>query len=196
MVKRTSEQAEETRRAILDAARHLFETQGYPRTSIANIVEAAGISKGALFHHFASKDALFFEIWKEMQLEMDAEARAAAQAGRSKTDPYAAFLAGTRAYFNWASRPGFQRVVLIDGPAVMGLDGWQENDDRLGRSNVEQGVRYLAHKGLIAEDGIVPISIMLLNALNGGGFALSRRESGLTPDNLFDAFEALLRGLR
>lgn len=196
MVKRTPEQAEETRRAILHAARQLFETQGYARTPISNIVDAAGISKGALFHHFASKDALFFEIWKAMQLEMDAEARAAAWKGRSRTDPYAAFLAGTRVYFNWASRPGFQRVVLIDGPAVMGLDGWQENDDRLGRSNVEQGVRYLAQKGLIREDGVLPISIMLLNALNGAGFALSRQESGLTADNLFDAFEALLRGLR
>ena len=81
MVKRTSEQAEETRRAILDAARHLFETQGYPRTSIANIVEAAGISKGALFHHFASKDALFFEIWKEMQLEMDGQERGSISTG-------------------------------------------------------------------------------------------------------------------
>jgi AcrR family transcriptional regulator len=196
MVKRTPEQADETRRAILHAARQLFETQGYSATSIASIVDAAGITKGALFHHFPSKDVLFFEIWKETQLEMDAEARQAAQQGRSKTDPYAAFLAGTRVYFNYASKPGFQRVVLIDGPSVMGRDDWQANDYRLGGSNVEQGLRYLAHKGLISHDGVVPLSIMLMNALNGGGFALTRQEAGLTADNLFDAFEALLRGLR
>tara|TARA_R110000824_G_scaffold218483_1_gene405172 strand:+ start:1037 stop:1627 length:591 start_codon:yes stop_codon:yes gene_type:complete len=196
MVKRTSEQAEETRRAIFDAARQLFETEGYSGASIASIVAAAGTTKGALFHHFASKEALFMEVWKSLQLQMDAEARAAAAAGRSKEDPYAAMLAGTRAYFKWAATPAYQQIVLIDGRAVMGLARWQANDDRLGRDNVEQGVRYLARKGLISEDGVVPLSVMLLNALNGAGFALSRKDPGITADSLFDAFEKLLRGLR
>ena len=78
----------------------------------------------------------------------------------------------------------------------MGLARWQANDDRLGRDNVELGVRYLARKGLISEDGVVPLSVMLLNALNGAGFALSRKDPGITADSLFDAFEKLLRGLR
>ncbi len=196
MPKRTPEQAEEPRRAILDAARQLFETEGYAGASVASIVKLAGATKGALFHHFASKEALFLEVWKSLQLEMDTEARAAASAGRSKDDPYSAFLAGTRAYFKWAATPAYQQIVLVDGRAVMGLARWQESDDRLGRNNVEQGVRYLARKGLISEEGVVPLSVMLLHALNGAGFALTRKDAGITADTLFDAFEELLRGLR
>jgi hypothetical protein len=86
--------------------------------------------------------------------------------------------------------------VLIDGRAVMGLERWQESDDRLGRSSVERGVAYLAKKGLISAEGVVPLSVMLLNALNGAGFALTRKDLGISADNLFDAFEKLLRGLR
>ena len=78
----------------------------------------------------------------------------------------------------------------------MGLARWQENDDRLGRSNVEQGVRYLARRGMISEEGVVPLSVMLLNALNGAGFALTRKDPGITEETLFAAFEKLLRGLR
>ena len=196
MVKRTSEHAEETRRAILDAARQRFEVQGYSATSIANIVEAAGTTKGALFHHFPSKEDLFFEIWSDIQREMDAEAKAAANAGRSTEDPYAAFLAGTRTYFRWTTTPAYQRIVLVDGRSVLGLERWQEGDNRLGRGTVEQGLRYLVKKGLIEDKGIVPLSIMLLNALNGAGFALARGDHGVTEESLFDAFEALLRGLR
>ena len=196
MVKRTPEQAEETRRTILAAARHLFETKGYTDTSIAAIVDAAGTTKGALFYHFASKEALFREVWTAVQLEMDAETRAAAAAAISPTDPYAAFLAGTRVYFNWASTEAYQRIVLTDGRAVMGLERWQETDDRLGRNNVANGLRYLAKQGHISEERIVPMSVMLLNALNGAGFSLSRKDPGVTADNLFEAFEELLRGLR
>ncbi|KCZ88334.1 TetR/AcrR family transcriptional regulator [Hyphomonas johnsonii] len=196
MAKRTQEQAEETRRAIIAAARHLFATEGYAATSIAKIVADAGATKGALFHHFASKESLFLEVWNTIQLEMDAETRAAAEAGRSPSDPYAAFLAGTRVYFKWASKEEYQRIALVDGRAVMGLERWQERDDRLGRSNVEGGVRHLARKGLIKERNVVALSIMLLNALNGAGFALTRNDPGITADSLFEAFEELLRGLR
>jgi|TARA_R110002020_G_scaffold105961_2_gene246844 AcrR family transcriptional regulator len=196
MVKRTPEQAEETRRKILAAARRLFETKGYTDTSIAAIVDEAGTTKGALFHHFASKEALFREVWTAVQLEMDAETRAAAAGAISPTDPYAAFLAGTRVYFKWASTEAYQRIVLTDGRAVMGLERWQEDDDRLGRNNVATGLRYLAKQGHISQERIVPMSVMLLNALNGAGFSLSRKDPGVTADNLFEAFEELLRGLR
>lgn len=196
MARRTKADAQRTRRAILAAARRLFETRGYAETSLAQITEAAGITKGALFHHFAGKEALFREIWTALQREMDEEARKAANAARSPSDPYAAFLAGCRTYLGWASRPDYQQIVLIDGPSVLGLAGWYEADDDLGRQNVRAGIDYLASKGIVDPARVPALSVLVHNALNGAGFAIARGEAEIDAPGLMSALEAMLRALR
>ncbi len=195
MVKRTSEQAAETRDAVLRAARQHFAENGYAATSLNAIAAAAGVSKGALFHHFASKEDLFLAVWTSLQMEMDAFARDAAIAGRSKSDPYAAFLAGCRVYFDWATRPDYQRIVLVDGPAVIGMARWHKLDFELGSENMTRGTEYLARKGKFPGHLARPIAILLQGALNGAGFALSAEHPDVTADQAFDTFERLLRGL-
>ena len=196
MPKRTKEQAAETREALLRAARELFTNQGFAATSIAAIVAAAGPTKGALFHYFSSKEDIFLEVWTALQLEMDAAARDAAAAARSKTDPYAAFLAGCRVYLDWAMRPDYQSIVLIDGPSVLGMARWHELDFQLGMNNMTRGAAYLASQGLVPEDRIRPAAVLLQSALNGAGFALASSYRDVTREELFASFEALLRGLK
>lgn len=196
MPKRTKEQAAETRGALLRAARESFSNQGFADTSVAAVAAAAGTTKGALFHYFSSKEALFLEVWTALQLEMDAAARNAAAAARSRTDPYAAFLAGCRVYLEWATRPDYQTVVLVDGPSVLGMARWHELDFKLGMNNMTQGAAYLARQGVLAEDRVRPAAVLLQAALNGAGFALSSSYRDVTVEELFTTFEQILRGLR
>lgn len=195
MARRTTKQAEETRQAILEAARKLFAEQGFD-ASIASIVSAAGVTKGALFHHFTNKQALYFEVWRDLQIQMDLAAREAAEAAASSEDPYAAFLAGCRTYLNWAVRPDYQRIVLVDGPTALGLAGWYEADNDLGQQNVRKGIAYLVERGLIAPQRLKTTAVLFQATLNGAGFALGRKEEGLTVDSVMEAFEVMLRNMR
>lgn len=196
MARRSKVDAEKTRLQLIEAAARLFETRGYAATSVADICAELDITKGALFHHFKSKEGLFREVWTRLQVKMDHEARVAATAARSLTDPYAAFMAGCRTYLEWASRPDYQQIVLIDGPSVLSMSGWYEGDHDLGIQNVEAGVRFLSKKGLVAPENIEALAIMLQSALNGAGFALARKTPGLTSDIAYSAFEVLVKSLR
>ena len=195
MVKRTKEDAEKTRERILAEAKTLFEKQGYAATSIVQICEACGITKGGLFHYFSSKKELFTKIWTDLQKEMDTASRNAAIAARSKTDPYAAFLAGIKTYLDWASRPDYQRIVLTDGPAVLSMSGWYEADDELGRDNTMAGMQYLAKHGKIDPELVMPLAVLFHNALNGAGFAISRNSGDVTPETAMHAFEVMLKSM-
>lgn len=196
MARRSKADAEKTREQLIGVARKLFEAKGYASTSIVDICSSLGITKGALFHHFKNKEDLFREVWTRLQVEMDAEAREAAIAARSLTNPYGAFLAGCKVYLKYATRLDYQKIVLIDGPAVLGLKGWYESDYDLGSQNVLAGVRYLAKKGIVAPERVEPLAVMVQSALNGSGFALARGAKGVTQEGVYDAFEALVKSLR
>lgn len=195
MVRKTHADAEQTRERILAEAKLLFEKQGYAESSIMQICEKSGVTKGALFHYFPNKESLFKEIWTDLQKQMDASSRDAAIAARSDSDPYAAFLAGIRSYFDWARRRDYQQIVLTDGPSVLGLAGWYEADSHLGRDNTLAGMRYLAHKGKIKPELSVPLAVLFHNALNGVGFAITRGGEGVTVENAMEAFEVMLKSM-
>ena len=196
MARRSKADAEKTREQLMDVATWLFESKGYADTSVNEICEALDITKGALFHHFKSKEGLFLAVWTRLQTEMDNEARAAAIAARSRTDPYSAFLAGCRVYLKHATRREYQKIVLVDGPAILGIQGWYERDHDLGTQNVHAGVRYLSKKGIVAEHRVDALAVMLQSALNGAGFALSREEEGVSAESVYDAFEQMVKALR
>jgi AcrR family transcriptional regulator len=122
MPRRTAEQAEITRAAILEAARRRFAEDGY-NASIASIVSEAGVTKGALFHHFPSKLDLFREVWTDLQTRMGEEALSEARKMSGEDDPYIQFLTGARVYLKWAARPEYFKIVLYEGPVVLGLQG-------------------------------------------------------------------------
>lgn len=194
MPKRTQSDAAETRSAILRAGRDLFAAEGYAASSVNKIADVAGVTKGALFHHFDSKEALFVEVWTQMQIEMDTAARIAAINSRSKSDPYASFLAGCRVYLDWSIKPGFQRIVLVDGPAVLGMARWHRLDHELGRDNVTRATEFLASKGKFPLHLARPAALLLQGALNGAGFALTADEPDVEIEQIFETFERLLRG--
>ncbi|MCR9268538.1 MAG: TetR/AcrR family transcriptional regulator [Hyphomonadaceae bacterium] len=196
MPRRSKADAKKTREQLITVATRLFESKGYADTTVKEICLDLGITKGALFHHFKSKEDLFFEVWTRLQVGMDSEARDAAWAARSRARPYDAFLAGCKVYLKYATRQDYQKIVLIDGPAVFGLKGWYERDHDLGARNVHAGIRYLAKKGIVAEHRVDALAVMVQSSLNGAGFALARQEPGITADSVYEAFESMVKALR
>src|SRR3712207_8246971 len=115
-----AQRTEATTTALVDAARELFAQDGFAATSLDAVVARAGVTKGALYHHFASKRELFRAVYdREQQRAAEVVAAAAAR----KRDPWDAFEAGAGAVLDHTLAPGGERVTLIDGPGALGGGG-------------------------------------------------------------------------
>ncbi len=124
-----------TRAHLVAVARDLFAAQGYDGTPIEAVLKAADVSRGALYHHFANKEALFEAVF--LDLEAEIAERVAVVAARA-TDPAAALRAGCLEWVRLAGGPVIQRVVLLDAPSVLGWERWRaiEEDNALGMLKV------------------------------------------------------------
>ena len=193
MAKRTADDAAKTRAAILLHAKQLFAEQGYAGTSAREISAAAGVTVGAMFHHFNSKLALFQQVFEDLELAMDAQAKAASRPEQG-LDALETFLAGVRISLDFAEQRDFHRIVFVEAPAVFGEEKWREVDSRLGLKTVMAGTRALIAAGLIAEQPVKPIATLLLGAMNAAGFALARNEEGVDKDALVNALRLLIAG--
>lgn len=114
-------QAEATRQLLVSVARRLFADQGYAATSVEDIIQAAGVARGALYHHFAGKDALFRAVYEEVQAETASRVVAAALAG---PDPWTGVRAGLSAFLDACLEPEFRRIVILDSVPVLAGDVW------------------------------------------------------------------------
>jgi len=125
-VKRTqAERSEATRAALIDAARPLFAERGYAGVGAEEIVRAAGLTRGALYHHFGGKRDLFEAVYEGLEAEL-AQRIAEGALGGGATDPLAAMRAGAEMFLQACTEPDVQRIVLLDGPSVLGWDRWRE----------------------------------------------------------------------
>jgi len=128
---------ESTRRDLLAAATELFAQNGYEATSIEQVLSHTGISKGSLYHHFASKRGLFEAVLEELEAGIALKTVAAA---RRAEDPVGALRAGCRAWLRLACDPTVRRIVLLDAPTVVGWERWREIDERHAFGLIKTGV--------------------------------------------------------
>ncbi|MET0377947.1 MAG: TetR/AcrR family transcriptional regulator [Spongiibacteraceae bacterium] len=141
-------QAEDTRTKLIRSARTLFARQGFHATASAEIVAAAGVTRGALQHHFARKEDLFLAVFEAV--ETDLMARAAANAhNASGKDLWAAFRNSLGAFLEAATQPDVQRILLIDGPAVLGWEQWRKLEADHGMASIKAAVEAAFADGLI-----------------------------------------------
>ncbi|MCK9497178.1 MAG: TetR/AcrR family transcriptional regulator [Dehalococcoidia bacterium] len=122
---RKAEQSDRTRATLLAVARSLFAELGYAGTSTEEVVHRAGVTRGALYHHFRDKRELFEAVFVDIQAETRQHIRAASN---SRSDRWERFRAGFDEYLNRSMDPATQRITLIDAPAVLGWDRWRELD--------------------------------------------------------------------
>src|ERR1700751_2752847 len=118
---RKAEQSLQTSAALIAAARQLFAQRGYADVGTEEIVRAAGVTRGALYHHFAGKRDLFEAVYERIEVEL-AERIAATALQDNPASPREAMGAGTEMFLAASAEPETQRIVLLDGPSVLGWD--------------------------------------------------------------------------
>lgn len=191
MPRRTAKDAALTREAVLGAARAAFTERGFSGSSTAAIARAAGVTEGALFHHFASKALLFREVFVALEDELNRHAQAASRQG----EPMAAFLAGCRASLDFCRRADFKRIVMLEGPIVLGDAQWREVDSGMGLNTVVRGLRNIAGYDRLGRVEAKPLAVLIFGALNETIFALARDEPDIDIDVCMTHLERMLRVL-
>src|SRR5690348_17885238 len=116
---RRAEFSASTRRALVDVAEELFTEHGYAATSLDAIVAGADVTKGALYHHFSGKQAVFEAVFEKVESDASARIRKALRRAR---DPWDKAAAGLREFLKVVQAPTYQRVVILEGPAVLGYE--------------------------------------------------------------------------
>jgi len=122
-----------TRRALIDMGEQLFTEHGYAAASLDAIVAGAEVTKGALYHHFSGKQALFEAVFERVESEA---ARTISDSLKGHDDPWAKALAGLRAFLDVVQQPGYRRIVILEGPAVLGYARFREQEERSTFANV------------------------------------------------------------
>ena len=122
-------QPEATRAALVAAARNLFAERGYAGVGTEEIVKRAGVTRGALYHHFADKEDLMRAVLHDLSREL---AEASATAALKETDQWRQILAAVEAFLDACTDPAVQRIVMTDAPSVLGWDEWREIDTQYG----------------------------------------------------------------
>ncbi|MBE7469455.1 MAG: TetR/AcrR family transcriptional regulator [Anaerolineae bacterium] len=187
-------QGEATVQTLTAVARRLFSERGYHDVSTEEIVQAAQVTRGALYHHFSGKSDLFLAVFEAVQGEISQRIEQAAEAASEGWD---AFLAGCRAFLETCLDPQIQRIVFIDAPAVLGWDSWRRVDTTYGLMSLKAGLTDLIHAGLIKPQPLDALAHLLSGAMNEAALWITHAEN--PPQALEEAMttlEILLQGLK
>ena len=190
-----ADQAEATRAALLEAATELFAQRGYAGVATEEIVRAAGVTRGALYHHFAGKLELFEAVYE--QVEQGLVERIASSAMSAASDPLAALRAGAQAFLDACEDPAVQRIALLEAPSVLGWERWREIGQRYAFGLVQGTVAGAMEAGLIERQPVEPLAHLLLGAIDEGAMLIARaHDDGRTRAQVGDAVDRFLDMLR
>ncbi len=159
-----------TREHLVAVATGLFTEQGYDATSIEAVLRAAEVSRGALYHHFPGKDALFAAVLDAVYARVEADG---ARAVEGLTEPAAALRAACLAWIRSTADPVVRQVMLIDAPAVLGWQRWRELDERRALGKIKAALR---HDGRIPAARVDLFAHVLLAGMNEIAMVLARAE--------------------
>ena len=183
-----------TTEAIVKSARRLFGERGFAITTIDDIADAAGVAKGAVYHHFATKEAVFEAVFDQVSQDLVLEVDRAA---RTEKDVLAAMVAGTQHYFEACAKGPTGQIILRDGPAVLGWERWRAVDARHFGGKIPRAVAAAMDAGLIARQPVEPLARLLLGAVTEAAVACAGRSDVLKAGGEYSrAFKSLLEALR
>jgi len=165
--------SEATRRRLVSAARGLFGARGYAEVGTEEIVRAAGVTRGALYHQFRDKADLFAVVAEEIEAEI---AEGIADTAGAGADPVGALRIGARLFLDACAEPQVERIILLDAPAVLGSEAWRDLAGRYGLGLVQFGLQAAIDAGAIVSQPVVPLSHVLVGALNECALYVARAE--------------------
>jgi AcrR family transcriptional regulator len=171
---RREEYSQATRRALLRAGRKLFATQGYAETSVSEIVKAARLTGGALYHHFRDKKQIFQTIVEEIEREVMEKADAAAAQHR---DPWDRLMAGIEAMLDASMAADVQRIGFVDAPVVLGPELAREIEARHGYGKLQKSLQRIIDAGLVQRRSVDLLGSILLGCLHESAMAIARADN-------------------
>ena len=186
--------ADETRAALLRTARSLFSEHGYAGTSTEAIVTSAGVTRGALYHHFRDKRDVFRAVFEQIEGEF---VDASAALWSPDADPWTNLRAGCAAFLDSCVEPDVQRIVLLDGPSVLGWDTWREIEEQYALASIGAALKLAMRAGMIPRRPVMPLAHLVLAAINEAGLLIAQADDPTAARrDVGGAFDALLDGLR
>ena len=159
-------QGEATRADLLAAGRRLFGQQGYPDTSLDDIVAAAGVTKGALYHHFGSKAELFRAVFEQVSHEISDQVVAVF----NEPDHFQALNGGCQLLIDAQLDPAVRRIVLHDARSVLDWDSLRAIETRYSAVGIRGALRKAMQGGAIEREPLRPLALLLTGALNEACF--------------------------
>lgn len=192
MVRRTRAEMEETRATLLATARRVFCEYGYADTSMDDLTAQAGLTRGALYHHFGDKKGLLVAVVEQIDDEMDQRLQAIST---HANDPWEGFCKRCRAYLEMALEPEFQRIVLRDAKAVLG--GSSPESQRHCVESMRGLIRNLIQQGVVDDVDAEGLASLIYGSLAEAAFWIAEGdESNTRLTQGITALNLLLRGLR
>ena len=187
-------QAEATRQLLVGVARGLFAERGFAETSIEEIIQRAGVARGALYHHFAGKDALFLAVYEAVQSDMASRVTTAALA---IGEPWGAARAGLSAFLDACLEGEFRRIVIIDSVAVLHKDVWADPIERIELPMLRAVLSPLVESNVLPGLTAEPLVHVALGGLYGAALYIARSPDPRAAQAEADAVvDTIMRGLR
>jgi AcrR family transcriptional regulator len=187
------ERTRSTRSALTGAARALFAERGYAAVPAEEITRLAGVTRGALYHHYGDKQELFREVFDQLEAEVTAEIAAAA---RQAPDRAGGMVAALTRFLAVCQRPEVVRIALTDAPAVLGWAGWREIESRYGLGLIVELLEDAAAGGLLAPQAVPVLAQLVLSAIIEAALLIAHAaDREAATEQAWQALMVLLGGL-
>jgi AcrR family transcriptional regulator len=170
-----AERVAETREALIAAARELFGQRGFAAVGTEEIARSARMTRGALYHHFESKEDLFRAVYEAVERDLVERIAATALAA---ADPVEALRVGAHAFLDACEDPAVRRIALIDAPSVLGWEQWREIGMRYGLGLVQATLEAAMDAGIIERQPVRPLAHLLLGSIDEAGMLVARADDG------------------
>ena len=164
---------EATRDELIRVARELFAARGYAGVGTEEIVARAGVTRGALYHHFENKRDLFRAVHEQLEAELVASI---GERIAGIEDPWELIATGIRAFLDACTEPALMRISLLDAPAVLGWEEWRAIDARYGLGLVSFGLQGAMDGGLFREQDVRPLAHLLMGAMTEAAMVIANAE--------------------
>ncbi|WP_422660910.1 TetR/AcrR family transcriptional regulator [Paenibacillus sp. EC2-1] len=193
-MRRSKEETRETISKLIKVARYHFTYKGYADAALEEIVEEAGVTRGALYHHFKNKKELFQNVLEQVQAEI---AECVEEEAARSEDAWEQLYLGCQAFISAAIEPQNKRILLIDGPAVLGWDSWRRMDELNSMRLMREQLLMMQDEGYLKPISIDGLTHMLSGALNETALWLAQfPEEKRAIEETMEVIQLLFIGLR
>ena len=182
-----------TQAAVVEAAERLFGSKGFGNTTMEDIAVEAGVAKGAVYHHFKSKRDVFQAAFESVSARL---ARTVMSEVRQDGDIIETFISSTKTFFSLCANPATLRILLQDGPAVLGPQDWRRLDARHFGGLVTASLGMAMDAGAITRQPLEPLSNIILAAIQSAALSCADALDFQTAATLYlEALESIMAGL-